>query len=268
MEKIDTSLFHVYSYGIIADNKAISSRVVNVTPIEIASMVDGEIASNPSTLNSKGVDKDGIAYQTSVTTDNVIEATWLPFGSNRVTPPDVRRGEPVLIWVYDSVDKYYWTCLGLRDDLRRLETVVYAINGNPNPASKGFDPEDHYFIEMSTHSKQVTFRTSNKNGEPFKYTFQFNTKEGVVTLVDDTKNFFELDTKNITMKMELNTGTKVHLDKMVILAEAIDEIKLKVGGTETTLTPAHIKNSIGATTETWTAADTTLATPSFKGVQT
>ena len=249
MEQLDTSLFKIYSYGIVADNKAISSRIVNVLPVEIASMIDGEIASNPSDLSSKGVDKDGQHYETKVITDNVMECTWLPFGTNRVTPPDVRRGEPVLIWCYDSVDKYYWTTLGLRDDLRRLETVVYAFNANPNTESKDFDPSDHYFVEVSTHSKQVTFHTANKNGEPFIYTFQFNTNDGVVTLADDSGNFFELNSKEITMKMELNTGTKIHLDKMNILIEAIEEAKVKVGGTEMVFTPAL----------------TTLKTPQFRG---
>ena len=249
MEQMDTSLFKVYSYGIVADNKALSSKLVNVTPIEITSMADGELSSNPTEMKSKGKDKDGQAYETSVITDNVIECTWLPFGSNRVTPPDVRRGEPVLIWNYGEADKYYWTSIGLRDDLRRLETVVYAFNANPGVESKDFDPEDHYFVEVSSHSKQITLRTSNKNGEPFKYAFQFNTKEGIVTLADDAKNFIELNSKETTMKLELNTGTKIHLDKMKILAEAIEELKVKVGGTE----------------QVWKPAITTLKTPIFKG---
>ena len=181
MEQIDTSQFKVYSYGIAADNKAISSKILNVSPIEIIPMADGELASNPNDVKSSGVDKDGNSYQSNITNDNVIECTWLPFGTNRVTAPDVRRGEPVLIWNYGNTDKYYWTSLGLADDLRRLETVVYAINGNPSTDSKEFDPEDHYFLETSTHSKQITLRTSNKNGEPFKYVFQFNKQSLIPT---------------------------------------------------------------------------------------
>lgn len=251
MEQMDNSQFKPYSYGYVADNKALSSKIINVIPVDQASMTDGEITSNPTDITSDGVDKDGNKYKTSVTNDNVIECTWLPFGSNRVTPPDVRRGEPVLIWNYGSTDKYYWTILGLSDDLRRLETVVYAFNGNPDTASKEFDPDDHYFVEISTHSKQVTFRTSNKNGEPFKYSFQFNTEEGKVTLMDDTNNYIELDSKAITLKSELYTGTKIHMERDKILAETTAEIKLKVGGTEMIFTPAS----------------TTLKTPQFFGVR-
>jgi hypothetical protein len=250
MEQIDTSQFKVYSYGIAADNKAISSKMLNVSPIEIIPMADGELASNPNDVKSSGIDKDGNSYQSNITNDNVIECTWLPFGTNRVTPPDVRRGEPVLIWNYGGTDKYYWTSIGLADDLRRLETVVYAINGNPNTESKEFDPEDHYFVETSTHSKQITLRTSNKNGEPFKYVFQFNTDVGVVTLADDVDNFFELNSKETTMKLELNTDTKVHLDKMKILINANEEVKIVSG----------------ATNMIWTPANTTLITPRFIGI--
>lgn len=249
MDQVDTSGFKIYSYGIVADNKAISSKVINVTPIEVVSMIDGPIASNPMDIESKGIDAAGVNYNSKITTDNVIEATWLPFGSNRVTPPDVRRGEPVLIWQYQSTDKYYWSILGLADDLRRLETVVYAFNGNPNTASKEFNPDDYYFIEVSTHNKNVTFHTSKANGEPFTYAFQFNTAEGKVLLADDVGNFFELDSKALTMKTELNTGTKVHLDKLNLLLEGIQEVKVKCGGTEMSFTPKL----------------TTLKTPQFKG---
>lgn len=267
MEQLDQSLFKIYSYGIVADNKALTSRIINAMPIEITSMMDGDIASNPTPLDSKGVDKDGTAYTTSIVNDSVIECTWLPFGSNRVTPPDVRRGEPVLIWNYDSTDKYYWSSPGLRDDLRRLETVVYAINANPNPASKEFNPDDCYFVEVSSHSKQITLRTSKVNGEPFSYTFQFNTKEGKVALADDVGNFLELNSEELTWKMELNTGTKVHLDKMNLLAEAIDELKCKVGETTITMTPASIINKCGSTEMSWLPSSTILKSGSFTGVR-
>lgn len=249
MEQINETKFKIYSYGIVAENKEISSKEIMVTPIEISSMLDGEIKDNPTDLDTSGVDSNKQAYKTNIKTNNCKPATWLPFGSNRVTAPDVRRGEPVLIWNYGGSDKYYWTQLGLRDDLRRLETAVYAFNGNPDIGSKDFDPEDYYFLEVSTHSKQITLRTSNKNGEPFKYTCQFNTNDGVFTLADDTKNFFELNSKEVQMKMELNTGTKLHLDKMNFLLEAITEGKIKVGGTEMIFTPSL----------------TTLKTPRFKG---
>jgi hypothetical protein len=249
MQPLDISQFKIYSYGIVADNKALSSKIINVTPIEIASMLDGELASNPTTVESKGKDIHEKEYNISVTKDNVIEATWLPFGTNRVTAPDVRRGEPVLIWQYGSTDKYYWSILGLKDDLRRLETVVYAFNANPSEASKEFNPDDNYFIEISTHNKQVTFHTSKANGEPFVYAFQFNTGEGKVLLADDAGNSFEIDSNVPHMKMTLNTGTKVHLDNQKILAEAITELKIKVGVTEMTFTPSI----------------TILKTPVFKG---
>lgn len=267
MEPLDISLFKVYSWGIVADNKAMSSKIINVLPVEYTSMVDGELCSNPQVLKTKGKDKDGQAYEDSATVDNVKECTWLPFGTNRVTAPDVRRGEPVLIWNYGNTDKYYWTIPGLKDDLRRLETVVYAFNGNPEVESKEFDPEDHYYLEISTHSKQITLRTSNKNGEPFKYTFQFNTNDGIVTLADDTNNFFELDTKEITMKMELNTGTKLHLDKMNFLLEAIENGVIKVGESTITMTPSSITNKTGGTIMEWIPSKTSLITPSFEGSQ-
>jgi len=238
MKELDMSQFKMYSFGRVADNKARSSKTINVTPIENASMISGEIASNEKEMVSKGVDASGNHYQTSVVADTAIEAEWLPFGSNRVTAPDVRRGERVMIWQYADTDAFYWTTTGWDDALRRLETVVYAFSNNSKVDGEGFNPKDYYFVEVSTHDKHIILRTSKADGEPFEYGFVFDTKNGIVTLADDAGNLFELNSKDTKMSMVLNTGTKVILDKQKILIEAIMEIKMKVGNNVMTMTPS------------------------------
>ena len=121
---MDQSLFHVYTIGRAASNRKLSSPLLEVYPIEHFGYLDGEINSDPTTTKASGVDANGKAYTTSVTTTNSIQATWIQWGSNRTTPPDVRRGERVLLWRYADTDQFYWTTLGMDDYLRRLETVV------------------------------------------------------------------------------------------------------------------------------------------------
>ena len=127
--------------------------------------------------------------------------------------------------------------MGLRDDLRRLETVIWAFNGTPNEGDKGISYETSYFFEVSTHKKLITMSTSQANGEPFRYTFQFNTGEGNVLLTDDVGNHVLLDSTNTNIHLENIEGTMVELNKQDInfyapndLNGLVDNnVKLEVG---------------------------------------
>ena len=202
-----------YSIGIAAENKPLDTRFLNVTPIELLSALDGEIKYDPQTSVVKGKDSMGNEYEIKTTLDNCLTAEWLPGMSNRVTPPDIRRGEFIELFRLADSDKFYWRCMGIRDDLRRLETAIYAFNGTPSETEAGIDYNTCYFFEVSTHKKLVTLSTSQANGEPFRYTFQFNTDEGHVLLTDDVGNHIKLDSTNTNIHLENIEGTVVELNK-------------------------------------------------------
>lgn len=202
-----------YSIGIAAENKPLDTRFLNVAPIELLSALDGEIKYDPQTSTVKGQDSLGNQYEIKTTLDNSLTAEWLPGMSNRVTPPDIRRGEFIELFRLADSDKFYWRCMGIRDDLRRLETAIYAFNGTPVETDEGIDYNTCYFFEVSTHKKLVTMSTSQANGEPFRYTFQFNTDEGHVLLTDDVGNHVLLDSANTNIHMENIEGTMVELNK-------------------------------------------------------
>lgn len=235
---MDATVFRIVSIGIVAENKAMFAKEVDVTPIESMSMLDGEIKSNPTAVESEGVDAHGKSFATRATVDSTVTATWLPWGSNRVTPPDVRRGERVYLWQSADADKYYWTSSGLDDRLRKLETAIFAFSASSNETDSGIDVDKCYFIEISTHQKLITLKTSSANGEPNEYTFQFNTGEGVVTLADDVGNYFELDSQERKLTLQNQDQSHVILDKTKISIKAIDEVAIDVGATQVSLTPA------------------------------
>ena len=86
------SKFHAHSLGIVAANKPLDSKIIEVTPIEDNPMASGELTDNIDIYEAKSSSTDGEAYQVELTTTNTIKATWLPIGtSNRLTAPDVRR---------------------------------------------------------------------------------------------------------------------------------------------------------------------------------
>lgn len=224
-----TSVFTHYSLGVAAENKSLNSRHLAVSPTERSSALDGEITFNPQDKVFSGFDKAGDAYELKVTEDVSIEAEWLPFGSNRVTPPDVRRGEPVMIYRMADTDRYYWRCLGLRDDLRRLETVIYAFNANPDEGNNGIDLNNCYFFEISTHTKQVTVGTSQANGEPFGYGIQLDTGEGKFTLEDTIGNIFHLDSARVLWEIINSDQTHVRLDRKNVYVKADENIEMEAG---------------------------------------
>lgn len=240
---MEATCFRIVSLGLVAENKVMQDAngkwcyEVDVTPLESMSMLDGEIKSNPTAVEVDGVDHSGQNFSTKATVDSTVTATWLPFGQNRITAPDVRRGVRVYLWQAADSDKYYWTNAGLDGHLFKLETVIFAFSATKNEGASGIDIDKCYFIEVSTHSKSITLQTSSDNGEPFEYTFNFNTAEGAVTLADDVGNFFQLDSQERKLILQNQDKSVVELNKTKIRIEAVDEASITVGGNKMVMVP-------------------------------
>lgn len=246
------SLLQPFSLGIAAENKAQKTKQLRVVPVESLPMLDGELGSNTKAVGYKGVASDASNYEGTINTGNHIVATWLPQGSNRLTAPDIRRGERVMIYRYDTTDKYYWTPLGMDDPKRRLETVIFGINADPDAASDSdayeLNTENCYFLEMSSHTGNVTFQTSQLNGEANRYKVRFNTKDGNFTWVDDANNKIYVDSQQSYISMENEEGCKLEMDKQAIRITAPQTIDVKaearitltVGGSSIELTPSTL----------------------------
>lgn len=187
------SKLKIYSLGIVAENKLPSSKEVEVTPIEEMPMLDGELAPVATDYNAKATDALGSSYEDTVELTTTIKAKWLPIGAaNRVSAPDVRRGEMVVIYKFGDTDKYFWTTLNEDLKLRKLETVIYAFSGTTNEGAE-INADTFYFIEISTHKKLITLHTSKDNGEPFGYDIQLDTGNGKLVITDDVGNYVLLD---------------------------------------------------------------------------
>lgn len=226
-EKLQLSKFHFYSYGIVAEHKALSSNIIEVTPVEEMAFLDGFVTGDEKVVTSAGTDSSGTPYETSVKTAATIQAEWLRLScSNRLTAPDVRRNAPVMIYQFGDSDKYYWTTLKDDSHLRKLETVVWGISATRD---EGAAPSHNnlYYFEISSHRKLVTFHTSQADGEPFSYDFQFNTKDGQVTLRDSAGNYFHLNSALNQLRMQNVNGSLIDITGEVATIETNSEINLK-----------------------------------------
>lgn len=226
---VDQSKLRIYSIGRVAINKEMSSNEIEVTPIEFVPMMDGEIEYKPEDLYSKGLDHLGKEYQVKVSIDQTITAEWFSLSTNRITSPDVRRGEQVLIYQYGDTDKYYWTSMGRNDNLRRLETVIYAWSDeSDNGKDIELNIDNCYTLEVSTHKKHITLKTSKNDKEDFLYTIQVDAKNSHVTITDDKDNYIQLNSKDTVIECHNHDGTWTKLDKMNLTAFAPDSLTYTV----------------------------------------
>lgn len=220
------SQFQFYSVGIVAANKPLKSRHIEVTPMEDSPMLDGEITDNQDKYESKGSNSEGQAFEVSLKTTASIRALWVPFGdTNRKTAPDVRRGERVAIYRFGDADEYFWTTMTHHEKIRRLETVVYAFSNNSKENIEN-DSSSTYYFEISTHTKLITFHTAKNDGEFCSYNFQVNTKLGNFTFEDDIGNFIFLDSKEKQIKMRNIDDSFVDINRKIITLQSLDKIIL------------------------------------------
>lgn len=253
---MEISQLRIYSIAIVAANKVLSSSEIEATPVEDTPMLNGELSDAYTDYRTSAKDAEGAAYEHSIATATTIKAKWLPISSsNRMTAPDVRRGETVVLWRFADTDQFYWSTL--KDDmhLRKLETVVYAFSATRDEASKT-TAETSYFLEVSTHKKLVHLHTCREDGEPFAYDIQLNTAEGFFTIQDDDGNSIQLDSANQRILMFNKLGSFLDINKTKIFLKSTDLVDIKtkaVNIQSETYTQKATTNTIEVTTENFKA---------------
>lgn len=246
--ELQTSKLRFYSIGIVAANKDLKSKIIEVVPTEEVPMLDGEINSDKNTIATKGEDSDGKSYHASLDMTNSIKAEWLPFcDSQRLTAPDVRRGESVVIYQFGDADKFYWTTLKNDNRLRKLETVIWAFSGTQKEDTGELTPETSYYLEVSTHKKMVTFHTSQANQEAFGYDIQINAKDSKVVITDTAGNEFLIDSPAQHVRLKNSAGSYAEIIKNVANFYASESINAKTSLYTVTADTVQMKSS-GATT--------------------
>lgn len=255
-DSLIVSKLRFYSAGIVAINKLLSSKDIEALPIEDLSLVDGQLSDEVTEYKAKAVDASGASYETNVKTTATIKATWLSLsGSNRITAPDVRRGELVMLYQFGDVDKYYWTTLKEDLKLRKLETVIYAFSGTRDE-NKDATADTTYYFEVSTHKKLIHLHTSKDDQEPYVYDIQLNTKEGILIICDDIGNYITLNSAERRIELKNTDGSHVDLNKKDIVITSTDSITLKSKNIIEESTNHVIRASSAVNVETPTASFT------------
>lgn len=226
-----TSQYRLVSIGYVAENKLRTSHVVDILLTEVKPLLNGEVRGNITTEKFAGVTANGTPYSGTVNLANTIKATWRGDGSNRISSPDVRRGDRVNIYQYGNTDEYYWEPLEtVGFSVKKRETVTEAFSNTTDEEVNDYSENSHWLREVSTHDKVVTYMKTNKaDGEKFAYTDQLNVKEGVRAFGDDVGNYVQTDSNENRHEMinALGYGIDIHQGKITLTCEDFEIIAKK-----------------------------------------
>lgn len=277
----DMSAFRVVSLGTVAENKdetgtdLISKKVIKVVPHEKLSQRDGELKSNPTSVEYSTQDSLGLQDKGFAVFDQTVDATWLPDSDNRVTAPNVRRGEQVVLYQVGNSDKYYWRTDGRGLGLRQLETVVYAFGGSPDAGGLGEgdtpDLSKCYLFEVSTHNKTLSLSTSKANGELNSYSVQLDPGRGQLNIEDDAGNQLHWNSQENLIHAENGDGAFVELNRQTINAFAPQDLNAQADHDMSVIANNNITVKAGNTlvlngggsTQTHTAAGIFVKAPKW-----
>ena len=154
---------------------------------------EGECKEETATINKtkllNSVNKN--IGSSSIKLKNYIEVP--PFLIPGVNPPRYVKGERVIVKFMDEdIKTPIYFPFQLHDvGMRKEDIIRYFVPSKENVDDPIVD-ENSYFIELNSKDKFVRLFTSNKNEEKCPFTFNINTKDGIVTFKDDTeKRCFE-----------------------------------------------------------------------------
>lgn len=225
---MNQSNLRIISIGIVAIDKTIDSQYIEVYPIEMLPFLEGEISDNSDTISSTSKDANGQTYSIKLNRQMTVKAGWLN-STNRITAPNVKKGEQVKLWTIGDIEEYFWEPLGRDDSLRRQEAITWGFAASSKSSDTPIELSDSnlYTFTIDTINQHITLRTSDDNNEFTRFTVQINTKDGSITLADDLGNLFQLDSKLTKITLLNKDETFITIDKKNILVSAPETIDLK-----------------------------------------
>lgn len=216
--------------GVVAENSILGrEEEIHVFLQDTFPNARGKLELNPQEFKTKGVDSRGKSYNQKVLSSSTVTCYWLSENSNRITPPQVMKGETVSVYRFNGSDKLYWKPLNQHMNRRVQETVVEAYAAKPLEAGKNpveSTPENSYSRTVDTVNGIIEMRMSKANGEMSAWVLQMNGKSGILTLSDQQGNVIQIDTGKTCIDIKNKDGSHIQLDKQVINIHADKEINM------------------------------------------
>lgn len=210
MDNVIQSKLHLFSVGIVAVDKPLTSFDIEVNCIETNHLHNDYLDDTEKTEKITSKDGRGTPVPLEIKRDQIIKAQWLAKGTcgNRVTAPDVRQGEHVFVYRYADTDEYYWEKVYTEGEIRRLERVLWMFGGTDTKGELN-TIENSYWMLMSTIDKRMHLHSSVSNGEPFEWDAKIDTGKGILTVTENSG--IELEMSAPDAKTTLESRRKIHL---------------------------------------------------------
>lgn len=246
----DAIILNIAGYGVAQSNVGPLGNILHVSVQEWYHQQDGEQIVTLDEIETNGVDVNGVETRDRLISTQTIHATWMPSGSNRFTAPNVRVGETVEILQQADTAIYYWRPMGLSEEHRKLETVIWGISATRDESADSLNPDNRYWIEFSSHSGKVILTTSVKNGEPVRYSFGWDTAKGVFNHMDSRGNVCTLESTEDRWVVATARNCKFTLDKKDLRISVPGHTEINTEGYTDIISKKGIKLNGGGSTAT------------------
>lgn len=217
-----------FSMGKVAEHLKPNQTKIEVVPIDQQPFTQGNLVADAEKITATTSNVMGDQYTTSTLASKAITADWIGDSGNRVSAPDVRRGDEVRLYRNVDSDQYYWEAVNRDPSRRRLESGIWRFSGTSDENTKELDDSNSYTVRVDAKTGAMTISTSTANGEKAPIVVQLNGKDGVFAIEVGEGNFIEVDV-NDKLKFYNSRGTHVELDgdKVTILGAKTVATKAK-----------------------------------------
>lgn len=211
----DGLFFSVYIGVLIADKEFNSDTVKvaapSITPFMTSDTQEGLSGAHLSTeIRVNNLNND-TKFEDEITTKNYIEAVYFNLNTNRELPPDVRKGEQVILFRIQNTDTYYWLPLGRDDNLRRCERLKLRVSDDAN-FNKELTDDNTYYIDLDTlQNKHIWIKTSKSNGEKYSYQIKIDSVQNCIYISDDIQNEIRIESDNNRVYLSNTNGSFIDI---------------------------------------------------------
>ena len=221
------NVLECYGVAVVAEDKATDTDEVLVYLPSLYPEADGEVVATAEKKDVTIKSPTGDTHSSSALSSNAVMMKWLPFNTNRVTAPDVRKGSKVVVYKFKGQSIFRWMYFGM-DGTLRLETVIYAFSATPNVKEDApLTPDNYYIFLISSHTKKIQLLTGMGNGEPTNYAITLDTGQGGFSLVDGEQNMFILNSMKHFWSFSTQEKSVLSIDRKNIIANCEGEFLLR-----------------------------------------
>jgi len=217
LKNLDFSKLHRYSTGLVIDDNVDNKHTIKVYPNEKLYNLGDDLSldiPNVTTIQTKAVDihpkdkeavfKDGKEV-IHLNKTKYILANWLNKSEpNRITPPNVCKGEKVVLYRFSNTDEFYWETEETDLRLRKEDHVIHTYSDKPSLDPTEDPINDRYTITFSPKNKELSIHTTDKYGEYTTYDIKIKTDEGYLEFKDGKGNSIKLDSKADSLTTNIN----------------------------------------------------------------